>query len=84
MGYEATPEGACEAATAAANELVQVVDPGGFVIGFVMAIEVMDGDGHRCLWTLAHDGAKPWETLGYLEALRTLEVSAQVVNDLPG
>ena len=36
------------------------------VTKWVCLVEVIDTDGERGLWTLAPEGAKPWDTLGLL------------------
>lgn len=48
--------------------------------GFVCLIEAMGTDGQRGVWTLHHDGALPWDTLGLL-AYGTQVEQARTVRD---
>lgn len=55
---------------------------GDMVIKWVAAVETMDADGERGVWTLADDEASPWDTLGLLTYALQTEQAAAVTSRL--
>lgn len=50
---------------------------GNVVIKWAAAIEVLESNGERALWTVAPEGQKKWDTLGLLEFAKHQELSGE-------
>lgn len=48
------------------GQLIQGLEPGGFVTRWVVVAEVIDGEGERALWVDADSDMKQWDTYGLL------------------
>jgi hypothetical protein len=66
-----------EAAVEAVAGLVQEIDPGAFPQAFILAVNVLDRDGKRGMWTLCPPDQKVWESLGLAEMVRLLEYAKE-------
>lgn len=64
-----------DAAHIAIAELLQRIDPGVMVTGFVLTAEVIGSDGGHSVWTLTASDATVWSTLGLLRYAEACEVA---------
>ena len=55
-----------EDTTAIMAQLVEHLDPGSVITGFVAVAEIIDPDGNTAIWTSAPETATKWATLGLL------------------
>lgn len=56
----------------AITSAIQSVEPS-MVTKWVVLVETIDTDGDRGLWTVANEGATPWDSLGLLQHAVHLE-----------
>ncbi len=54
----------------------------GFVVKWVSAVEIMDEEGERMLYTFVSDNAKRWDVFGMLAELEHYQVACSVANIL--
>lgn len=48
------------------SDLIQQIDPGSILTGFVCITEIVDAQGDHAVWSFVTPDAKAWQTIGLL------------------